>query len=198
MPPETGITVHEHAARKKLAPVAVEKLASFDAAAPSRCMMASFDMNATMAPARRNAGMRQVRTCSATYSCIARNPATISSKIIGILLQSDPGIRCEDLPPSQKPRPWPFCPTTSPYAGGLVTSRHATSPRLEGCPAQFGEAINTHMTIHSCLTAKRIPRGHLGEPPKDVGNPPISDPVYDPSSLPAGAQDAGPSENGQV
>jgi len=58
--------------------------------------------------------------------------------------------------------------------------------------------MNTHMTIHSCLTAKKIPGHHVGKPPEGLGNPPIPDPVYDPPSLPAGGQDPGPSENGQV
>src|SRR3990172_11029570 len=80
----TGITVHEQAATKKLAPAAVEELRVCAAAAPRRTMIASLDTNVTRAPASRNAGMRHVSACRATYSMTARIPPLITSASIMI------------------------------------------------------------------------------------------------------------------
>jgi hypothetical protein len=96
------------------------------------------------------------------------------------------------------PRPWPFCPTTGLHAGDLVTPQHDTSARLNDSRAQLNTVFDTYMTMHSCLTAKKIPGHHIGKLPKELPNSPIPEAIEYPSALPVSGEDPRPSENGQV
>ena len=65
-PLETGMTVQEQAATKKLATLASEKDFSLFAFSPRTSRIACRLMKVTIAPARRKAGIRHVSMCVAT------------------------------------------------------------------------------------------------------------------------------------
>jgi hypothetical protein len=54
------------------------------------------------------------------------------------------------------------------------------------------------MTMHSCLTAKKIPGHHIGKLPKELPNSPIPEAIEYPSALPVSGEDPRPSQYGQV
>jgi hypothetical protein len=76
------MTVQEQAAIKKLAKDAKVNDFSLLALEPRYLIIASLEIKLTIAPAKRNAGIRQVRTCRAMYSSSAAIPAQNKCPII--------------------------------------------------------------------------------------------------------------------
>lgn len=80
------MTVQEQAAMKKLPAEANEKDFSLLAACPKWEIITSLETKETMAPAKRKAGTKQVRTWTAMYSFSEFKPAEISSIIKSLFL----------------------------------------------------------------------------------------------------------------